>query len=736
MRENRSANAFLVLLVWQLAGTHLLAQENEWTKQKLFEAARNGETESVRTAIDAGVDVNSTTDYNSTALFFACDRGNLELVKLLLEKGANPNVEDSFYHATPVTWAQQNGHFDIVLELLANGGKGGDSLLLAAVSGADADQARKILETKSVSSSAIARAYQVAKSKNSEALLAAFSGIDSEAIGEEFKVDPKILKQYEGQFEQGSMTVKFEADGDVLKMAIGTGTMSNLNPVGPDEFILGGSTIEFVMDGERVQRVLLSAGPRKFTLTPASESGTNEAAKKDANEIVGSGETEWAPSSEASRAADLAGSSKNWPSFRGAGARGIADGQHPPIKWNVAADENVLWKTPIAGLGLSCPVIWDDRIYITSAVSDAADAELKIGLYGDVSSIEEDNEYEFQVVCLNKNTGEVLWNRTAIKRKPAVKRHAKSSHANPTVATDGKHVIAFFGSEGLYCYDSEGNLVWQKELGLLDSGWFYDPGYQWGFGSSPVIFDGQVIVQGDIQNGSFIASYDIETGEETWRVERDEIPSWSSPTVHQFGDVPMLLTAGTKSARGYDARNGELLWSLKGFSEIVVPTPFVAHNLIFLASGYAPIQPIYTVKPESRGDISLVGDNLTNEFIPWSVKRGGPYLPTPIVYGDYLYCCANNGVLTCFKATTGAEVYKQRLRAGMGGTLSFTASPLGSDGHLYLTAEDGRVLVVKAGPKFELVETNEVGENVLATPAISDGVIFFRTQNSLIAVGR
>jgi outer membrane protein assembly factor BamB len=723
------------LLVWQLVGAAALAQESEWTKQKLFAAARNGDLDSVRAALDAGVDVNSKTDYNSTALFFACDRGNMELVKLLLERGADPNVEDSFYNATPVTWAQQNNHFDIVLVLLANGGKGGDSMLMAAVSAADAEQAKKILDTKSISPLAIARAYNVAKRKNSDALLAAFAGVDVTATKEDFKLDPATLKQYEGKFQEGSMTVSFQADDNSLKMKIGEGTLSQLAPIGLHEFMLGGSTIQFEMDGERVKQVLLTAGPRKFTLAPVTESA-NEPVEKESSEITGTVEIEWAESSEASRAADLAVSSKNWPSFRGNGARGVADGQHPPLKWDVKSGDNVLWKTPIAGLGLSCPVIWDDKIFITSAVSNSADAGLKIGLYGDVSSVEDDSEFDFQVICLDKTSGELLWEKTANHRKPAVKRHTKSSHANPTIATDGKHVVAFFGSEGLYCFDTEGNLIWEKDLGFLDSGWFYDPGYQWGFGSSPVIFDGHVIVQCDIQSGSFVASFDVDTGDETWRVDRDEIPSWSTPTVHRFGDLPMLITAATRSARGYDARNGELLWSLQGFSEIVVPTPFVAHDLIFLASGYSPIQPIYAVRPDSRGDISLDGDNLTNASIPWSVKRGGPYLPTPIVYGDYLYCCANNGVLSCYKAVTGAEVYKERLKAGAGGTLSFTASPLAADGYLYLTAEDGRVLIVKAGPKFELAETNEVGENVLATPAISSGVVFFRTQNHVIAVGR
>jgi outer membrane protein assembly factor BamB len=359
---------------------------------------------------------------------------------------------------------------------------------------------------------------------------------------------------------------------------------------------------------------------------------------------------------------------------------------------------------------------------------------VRIGLYGDVASVEENNVYEFRLICLDKLTGEIMWQETATKKKPAVKRHAKSSHANPTPATDGIHVVASFGSEGLYCYDMEGKLLWSKELGVLDSGWFYDPGYQWGFGSSPIIFNELVIVQCDIQNDSFIAAFNLSDGSEVWRTPREEIPSWSSPTVHEFDGLPMLMTGGTKAARGYDARTGELLWSLPEHSEIVVPTPFVAQGLMFFASGYSPVQPIYAVRSEARGDIGLDGDNLTNEFVSWSTKRGGPYMPTPIVYGEYLYCCGNSGILDCYDAMSGEKVYTKRMRAP-GGSLAFTASPIAGDGHLYFTAEDGRVLVVKAGPEFELVATNKAGESILATPAISEGTIFLRTQDSVIAVG-
>ena len=196
----------------------------------------------------------------------------------------------------------------------------------------------------------------------------------------------------------------------------------------------------------------------------------------------------------------------------------------------------------------------------------------------------------------------------------------------------------------------------------------------------------------------------------------------------------MLITQGTRAARGYDARNGTLLWTLPRQSEIAVPTPFVAHNLIYIASGYRPIRPVYAVRPTARGEIYVAGGETSSEHIAWSLPNGGSYMPTPIVYGDYMYICQNDGILTCYHALTGKRAYKKRLRA-KGGGVSFTGSPIAGDGHVYFPSEDGRVVVVKAGPKFEIVQTNHVNENLLSTPAISDGTMYFRTQNSLIAVG-
>jgi outer membrane protein assembly factor BamB len=371
-------------------------------------------------------------------------------------------------------------------------------------------------------------------------------------------------------------------------------------------------------------------------------------------------------------------------------------------------------------------------VFTTTAISGDGKAELRTGLYGDVDSVNESAEHSWRVYCIDKQTGKILWERTPCTGLPKIKRHPKASHANPTPATDGDHLVASFGSEGLYCYDRDGNLLWQKSLGVLNSGWFYDADYEWGFGSSPVLYNGLVIVQCDIGKDSFLAAYRVADGQEAWRTPRDEIPSWGTPTVVETPDRVELVTAATRFARGYNPQTGEELWRLGPHSEITVPTPVYGEGLIFIASGYRPIQPIYAIRPGARGDISLKDGETKSDAVAWSIKKGGPYMPTPIAYQNQLYVCSNTGIVTCFDTQTGKQVYRERL----GGSGGYTASPVAADGKLYFTSEESDVRVVRAGPKFELLSINPLGDPCVSTPAISDGMLFIRTQHYLLGIGR
>jgi outer membrane protein assembly factor BamB len=272
----------------------------------------------------------------------------------------------------------------------------------------------------------------------------------------------------------------------------------------------------------------------------------------------------------------------DWPSFRGAGGAGVADGGPTVTTWNVETGEHVRWKTPIPGLAHSSPVIAGDRLFVTTAVREGDSAELTVGLYGDIRPVDDEGMHAFKVYCLDRATGAIRWERTAIEAVPKIKRHPKGSHAASSPATDGRFVVAFFGSEGLYCYDVDGDLKWSKDLGVLDSGFYMVPDAQWGFASSPIIHGDMVILQCDVQKDSFLAALKLETGEELWRTPRDEVPTWATPTVDVRPDRKQVICNGWKHIGGYDLETGEALWSLRGGGDIPVPRPVVAHDLVYI----------------------------------------------------------------------------------------------------------------------------------------------------------
>jgi outer membrane protein assembly factor BamB len=431
----------------------------------------------------------------------------------------------------------------------------------------------------------------------------------------------------------------------------------------------------------------------------------------------------------------------HWPSFRGPNANGFVKGAETPTAWNVEKNEQVLWKKPIPGLGHSSPIIWGDRLYITTAINETKSAPLTVGLYGNPASAEDNDVQQWRVFCFNKKTGEELWRQTACAGVPKQKRHTKATHANCTMATDGTNVVAFFGSEGLHCYDMDGHLRWQKNWGILRaSPIVYNDApepkgveLEWGFASSPVLFGGRVFVQCDVLTNGFVAALDVANGREVWRTRRDDTATWSTPTVYAEGPRPQLIVNGWKHMGGYDLRTGEEIWRMSGGGDCPVPTPVVWDNLIFLTSAHGPRRPIYVVRIDAAGDVSLRSGATTNQHVAWSVLRGGAYMQTPLVCGDLLYSCHDDGILSCYEAKTGKLVYKERLGTGNEG---FTASPVASEGKIYFTSERGSVFVVKPGREFSVTATNRMGEVCMATPAISEGTLYFRTQSHLVAIGK
>jgi outer membrane protein assembly factor BamB len=416
---------------------------------------------------------------------------------------------------------------------------------------------------------------------------------------------------------------------------------------------------------------------------------------------------------------------QQWPSFRGPGGSGVAPAPAaPPITFDVTTSKNVAWRTPIAGLAHSSPIVWNDRVYVTTAVPVSGTPAVKTGAAG-IDSATDTGVHTWRLIALDRNTGAVVWDREVHRGAPRMKRHVKASHASATPATDGRAIVALLGSEGLFCFEMTGALRWKQDLGVMDVGLVDDPTYQWGPASSPVIFENLVIVQNDRHKDAVLAAYDLQTGKRVWQTSRDELPSWATPLVHGRGGArPQLVTNSGKFIRGMDPRTGRELWRLgDNATQVKVPTPVAAGDLVIVTGGYpGGGRPIYAIKPGLSGEVA------ETNALAWKVERGSPYTPTPLVYEGILYACTDNGILSAYDVTNGTRLYQQRLPTG-----AFSASPVAAAGRVYLASEDGDLFVVRAGRTYELLATNRLGEITMATPAIAGPTLIVRTRTGLIA---
>ena len=423
----------------------------------------------------------------------------------------------------------------------------------------------------------------------------------------------------------------------------------------------------------------------------------------------------------------------SWPSFRGPLASGVADGTNLPDTWDGSKGANILWRVPVPGLAHSSPIVWGNQVFVTTAISGEADASFKPGLYGEGTASSDRSRHTWAILSFDKASGKLLWKRDAHVGEPREKRHIKSTYASATPATDGRIVVASFGSQGLHAYDVTGKFLWKVDLGRMDVGAYDIPSYEWGTASSPIIWQDLVILQVDTQVDSFLIALNAATGETAWKTDREELPSWGTPTVAPTSAGPMLVTNASNFIRGYDPRTGKELWRLGGSSKITAPTPIFEDGVFVVASGRAPERPIFVIRPGAQGNVTLREGQTSNEAIAWSKTGRGSYMPTPLVYKGILYVLANNGLLDAYDLKTGEEVYRQRLSTVGNG---FSASPVAADDRLYLSNEDGDVIVATAGREFKQLAVNSMGELVMATPALSDGVMYVRTARALFAVGR
>ncbi|HEV3118519.1 MAG TPA: PQQ-binding-like beta-propeller repeat protein [Gemmataceae bacterium] len=417
-------------------------------------------------------------------------------------------------------------------------------------------------------------------------------------------------------------------------------------------------------------------------------------------------------------------SEARWPAFRGGPRAGVVEEKGLPATWSTT--KNVVWKTDIPGKGWSSPIVWGERIFLTSVTREGKGEEAKKGLYfgGDRPKPPED-EHRWLVYCLDFKTGKILWEREAHKGKPGTPLHIKNSYASETPVTDGERVYAYFGNVGLFCYDMNGKELWSKK---------WDPYPMllgWGTAASPVLHGERIYIVNDNEKHSFLTALDKKTGKQIWSVDRDEKSNWATPFVWENEKRTEIVTCGKNKVRSYDL-DGKLLWELGNMSSIVIPTPFARHGLLHVSSGYvlAQRQPIFAVRPGALGDISLQDNETNNSFIAWGAKKGGPYNPSPLVYGDYLYVLYDQGMLSCYDARSGKEIYnRQRLGAN-----AFTSSPWAYDGKIFCQSEDGDTFVIQAGPKFAKLGKNGIGEMCMATPAIADGSLIIRTLTKVYRI--
>lgn len=421
----------------------------------------------------------------------------------------------------------------------------------------------------------------------------------------------------------------------------------------------------------------------------------------------------------------------SWPQFRGTQA-GVAEDGVLPETWSTS--EHVAWAVEIPGRGWSSPIVWGERVFVTTAVAEGGDETPKKGLYlGGNRDTPSDKVHQWKVYCLDFKNGRILWETVAHKGLPPYAIHIKNSYASETPVTDGERVYAYFGNVGLFCYDFEGHLLWSKKWDGVKTR------YNWGTAASPVLYQDRLYILNDNDQQSFLTALDKKTGEQIWRVDRDEKTNWATPCLWENGQRVELVTSGTGKVRSYDLA-GKPLWELAGTTSIAIPSPFAAEGLLYVTGGFVvdPVRPLYAIRPGATGDISLKDGQEANEFIAWRQTKAGPYNPTPIAYRGYVYVLYDRGTVSCFEAKTGQAVYRDvRLAAGAS---AFTSSPWANNGKVFCLSEDGDTFVIQAGPVgakdlSPVLHCNRMQEMCMATPAVARGNLLIRTLSKLYRIG-
>lgn len=683
---------------------------------ELFAAARSGDIERVRELLDGGTPVDAQDRYGQTALAFAAGAGSEGIVRLLLERGADPNRRESFYGTDPLGRSLDGEHFRVAALLVAAGAADRERALGAALESADVELARAAIASGPIFASELAR-WSLVKSLDPELVRLLSTAVK--------RADPpppartvEELHAFTGIFEGWTSDTRVEVvlrEGELLA-AVDGGRFEELVPGRGQRFAVNHAGLRLAFFGR--------AGTTEG-LELAGEGRRPESLRRSVAEPV----LEARPA-ERAPAADTAAlpATVNWPSFRGPNASGIGDGADIPSNFDLETGESILWQAPVPGLGNSSPVIWGERLFVTTAVATQPVAGIRTGLTGAGDGHRDAVEHSWRVVALDKRTGETVWDTEVARAVPASGRHFKATQANSSPATDGRHLVVVFPTVGIACLDLDGHLLWRHELGSLAAGAFTDPSLEWGFASSPILYGSRVILQVDTHEEQYLAAWELETGELAWRTERQVAPSWATPTVVS-GPAGEELVVNGSTIHGYDPTTGVELWSLGPNSELVIATPVAGDGVAYVASGYPPVKPIYAVPLGLRGDHEVEPGDAGDELL-WSQRLGGAYMPTPLLYRGLYYVVHHNGRIVAYDPVTGSALYKKRFSRGG----AFTGSPVAANGKLYVPTEEGLLYVLTSGEEYRELAINEVGEPLMATPAISEGILLLRTPTRLIAV--
>ncbi len=414
---------------------------------------------------------------------------------------------------------------------------------------------------------------------------------------------------------------------------------------------------------------------------------------------------------------------KYWPQWRGPFMTGVSPEGNPAVEWSET--KNVKWKIAIPGKGHATPIIWEDQIILLTAVESDKEGSAPANNQGQQRGrgmpVKRTTKiHKFVVLAVDRKDGKILWQKTVQEEMPQEGRHEFGSWASHSPVTDGHHIYAYFGSRGLYCLDMQGNLKWERDFGQMSKR------MNFGEGSSPALYGEKVIINWDHEGQSFIIALDKKTGEDVWKVDRDETTSWATPYVVEVSGKPQVITSATKLIRSYDVDTGELIWECGGMTQNAIPTPFAADGLLYVMSGFRGNALLAIRLAQAKGNIS------DTDAIVWRYDRDTPYAPSALLYGNYLYFLkSNNGILSCFDAKTGREIYTGQRLEGSG---NIFASLVGADDRIYIAGQKGIFFVIKHGPEFKILAKNTLDDNFNASPASVGNQLFLRGYKNLYCI--